>query len=309
MKLKSKFIVSSSFQLLSVLILGLLLSSVLPTFAKDSIPDFTSAQKGLADGTFIPIAFQNPNGLISKKGNIWEISNIRWEVNPCPGTSWYAVPHKYVTARIDPSKALHVYIGRQTVTPLFIHSFLVISFDKGGLEFNGQSSQGLLLTIEPLLRNDQHSWKVPIDMVKGKYPRLYQLASWEDFTVFCGEIMQQMAWLRPLRTKDSTVPQRMVESVLQVSTAAPATSQFDYTTNNCGSCLFPIISQALPKDEADRLAQVLKASSKPNFSRWFQKHLELSGLLDESKPVRMYHDNFFIPLEDLCKGFFPKVAK
>jgi hypothetical protein len=276
----------------------------------DSAPaDFSATRKGLADGSFVPLAFQRPNGLVSQKNGVWEISNVRWNVKPVAGTPWYAVPHTWVTARIDPRKARHVYIAKQSVTPLFIHSFLVVSFEEGGLVANGRSSQGLVLDIEPLLRHDQHSWKVPVGMMKGVYPKLYQLSSWENYSLFIGEVMKQMAWLRPLRSKDPKVVQRLVEALLQSATAAPATQQFDYGTNNCGAGLFPMISAALPKNEADSLARVLKASSKPNFARWFQKHLEQAGLLDDTKPVRIYRDSFFVPLEDLCKGFFPPAPR
>ncbi|MBF0408949.1 MAG: hypothetical protein HQM10_16495 [Candidatus Riflebacteria bacterium] len=272
--------------------------------AEDYSKDFSVVRQGLEDGSFVPIAFQRPCSLISKDEKHFLVENIRWEVQPVKKCSWYAVPHKYSTVKIDLSKARHAIIGRQTVSPIFIHSFLVVSFDKGGLVVDGQSSQGLVLTIEPLLRNDQHSLKVPIDMAKGKYPKIYQLTSWENFTVFCGEIMQQMAWLRPLRSDDPLIAAKLAESMIEFAVKAPATEPFDYVNNNCGAGLYPIISKALPDNEEKRLADVLKASSKPNFSRWFQKHLEAASLLDETKSARMYRNNFFIPLEDLCKGFY-----
>ncbi|NLI76859.1 MAG: hypothetical protein GX442_10505 [Candidatus Riflebacteria bacterium] len=268
-------------------------------------PDFAAVRRGLADGSFVPIAFQHPNSVVGHQDGRWEVSHLRWEVTPVKGLSWYAVPHRFATARIDPAKARQVIVGRHTISPLLLHAFLIVTFDEGGLTVDGQSSQGLVLSVEPLLRRDQHSWKVPIEMGRGRFPKLYQLGTWEDHAVFSGGIMKQMAWLRPLRSADAETPCRLVEALIRFATAAPATQPFDYKVNNCAASLLPILAAALPPAEADRLRAVLAASEKPHEARWFPKHLEKAGLLDGTKPVRLYRDNFFVPLARLCRDFFP----
>lgn len=263
--------------------------------------DFSSIRRGLADGAFVPIAFQRPNTLLGEKNGVFTVGNVRWDVLPQSKQPWYAVPHRFVTATIDPGKAGRVFFGRQTVSPLFLHAFMVITFSEGGLSVNGQSSQGLVLTIEPLLRQDQHQWTTPIAMFKGRYPKHLQLATWENFAVFTGEIMKQMAWLRPMRSADPLAARKMAESFVRHATAPSATAPFDWATNNCAASLFPIVIDGLARSERQKLTEVLGTSSKPNFSRWFEKHLRAAGIMDETKGLRLYKKNFFIPLKDLLR--------
>ena len=203
-------------------------------------------------GEVIPAPYQprrRQATILENKAGEFVMGNVRMteaEVPPADAYDW-------TTMRIKPELIKNVYFIKKPFKPEVVaaHSFLVFTFEKGGLkDAKGREPMALALSIEGKTRTDQTF--SPLTGLKNSFGIIWSLSTWEEYAA--RTIYHEKGHLVPYPVK-FTHEQKV--KLLQESLTLAAVNregEFYHTiTNNCTNNLLILFNRVLPQDRQIKL--------------------------------------------------------
>lgn len=189
---------------------------------------------------------QIPARLVSYKDGIMTISNVRWGQKP--GQTNLADPglaeHLFRIARLRPDLVENVYFCLKPFKPKLIaaHALMLFTFKPGALvTTKGETSQGLILTIEAWQRVDQKFSLT--DGLKNMFGSSWILTSYEDYMEEIRsrkeEIILYPAILNHAQKK------QLVEECVKFASINREGEYYNTVTNNCTNNLVVMLNRVL----------------------------------------------------------------
>ncbi len=188
---------------------------------------------------------QREPDLVSGGAGAFTVNNVRWGKN-AGGTAY-----DWRTTVINPALVENVYIIQKPFPPEIIasHAVMLFTFKAGGVtDSNGNTSRGLLLSVEAMLRSDK-----PVDLIsslKKEFHILWLLTTEEDYINFtCGVEDKK---LLPYELLLSPGQKRaMLEDSITQAVVNRRGEYYHTITNNCIITQIQLLNKVLP--EASRI--------------------------------------------------------
>jgi len=242
--------------------------------AKIELPPFKSAQK--------------PPTLIGRKGGMYSVENIRWDIDDATGDKGSKkTGFGWQTAMINPERIRNVYFVKKPFPPEWIaaHSLMIFTFDKGGMiDSKGRESTGLALSIEAYQRMNQD-----YSLMKGmkrQFGIVWLLTTWDNYLQLSCRFGNEKLYLYPVRLTQEQKQQLVRETIEQA--CVNRDGEFYHTiTNNCTNNLVVLLNRVL--EPAKRIKLWALPSFIYNFRAtmpvWVPPMLIKRGLLANELPV------------------------
>jgi len=188
---------------------------------------------------------QREPDLASGGAGAFTVNNVRW------GKTAGGDAYDWRTTVINPALVENVYIIQKPFPPEIIasHAVMLFTFKAGGVtDSSGNSSRGLLLSVEAMLRSDK-----PVDLIsslKKEFHILWLLTTEEDYINFtCGVENKK---LLPYELLLSPGQKRaLLEDAITQAVINRRGEYYHTITNNCIITLIQLLNKVLP--EASRI--------------------------------------------------------
>ncbi|HOY66026.1 MAG TPA: DUF4105 domain-containing protein [Candidatus Ozemobacteraceae bacterium] len=233
-------------------------------------------------------SFQKPPALIGRKGDTFQVANVRWDIAPGgTGKADEEPAYGWRTATIRPDRVKNVYFVKKPFPPEWIaaHSLMVFTFDKGGMvDETGRESSGLVLTIEAYQRTNQKYGLV--EGMKRRFGVVWLLTTWDNYLEQSCHYGKGKLHLYPVRLTGDQKKQLAREAIEQA--VVNREGEFYHTiTNNCTNNLVILLNRVL--EPARRIKLWALPSFIYNFRAtmpvWVPPMLTKRGLLGPELPV------------------------
>ncbi len=175
------------------------------------------------------------------------IKNVRWGKQP--DTDAY----DWRTGVIDPELVDKVYIVQKPLEPEFLvsHATMLFTFKAGGMNDSaGNTSRGLLLSVESMLRPDKEADLV--SALNKEYGIVWLLATEEDYIKFT--CLTEDKKLFPYELQLSAAQKRaLLRNALTQAVVDRSGEYYHTITNNCTITLIQLLNKVLPEAKRIRL--------------------------------------------------------
>jgi len=187
---------------------------------------------------------QRPAELIEiKPGGTIHARNVRWGFSDAPDGMEKPV---FKDTAIDPSKIKDVYFLIEPFAPEFIaaHAMMCYEFEEGGImASDGSKENRLVVSVEARLQEGQKYSLV--DGLKGKFPNVYQLGTWND-TMQKRCLIQGHKIVRYRLNLSPKQKQQLVKNALHESFKDHGEDIYDTVRNNCFNSQIRMLNSVLP---------------------------------------------------------------
>ena len=244
---------------------------------------------------------QKPAKLVRSNETLWTIENVRWGPEGKAGYEVSLDPYRFAETKIDVSKVKEVFIGVQSVPPVFRHAFVVFTFNPGGCTTKGKESPALVISIEPLRNPDKT--KPLVEMLKGELPIIYSLCAWEDFTLYnCERWKQTLSLWEMAFPVGGLAKLKWLQALLQESVRPRLSERYDMNSNNCSSSIMAALHDQVDVKFAEKLRKQFHGPLVITNPPCLPSVLAALGIIREHEEIQITPANFFVPLIDLRKS-------
>lgn len=187
------------------------------------------------------IEFQRPSRLLSAKGNIQTVSNVRWGFSEVGEPSDW--PSRFADTTLNLEKVKDIHLGLEEFNGMG-HTFLVVEFEEDSplRAPNGETDNRLVLSIEAW-RKEGQSWEIPKAFGR-EYAILYQLSTFGDYAQGLSR-----KFLDPMRLhKMNLSPEeakKVAKAVLTESVKDRTGDYYHATADSCYARLMDVINRGL----------------------------------------------------------------
>jgi len=191
---------------------------------------------------------QRPAELIEiKPGGTIHARNVRWGFSDAPDGMEKPI---FKDTAIDPSKIKDVYFLIEPFAPEFIaaHAMMCYEFDEGGIQASdGSKENRLVVSVEARLQEGQ-TYSL-VDGMKGKFPNVYQLGTWND-TMQRRCLTQGHKIVRYRLNLSPKQKQQLVRNALHESFKDHGEDIYNTVRNNCFNSQIRMLNSVLsPKKQ------------------------------------------------------------
>jgi hypothetical protein len=230
---------------------------------------------------------QRPPRLVSNRNGVMTFGNLRWRMKPGDFPRGLE-EHEYRIAMLQPAKVKNVYFTLKPFPPEWIaaHSLFIFTLEDGALTTtNGESSNGLILSIEAWQRKDQ-SYSLT-EGLKDAFGISWILTSFEDYM---DEIVYRndRLVLYPVNLSQQQKAQ-LLEETIKLACVNRQGEFYHTVTNNCTNNLVILLNRVLePQRKIDlwwlpSMAYNLRATVPVAVPRYLIKK---KILLDQMKEIK-----------------------
>lgn len=187
--------------------------------------------------------------LLESKGDLIKMGNVRTMHQAVPAADSY----DWTTMTMRPELIRNVYFVKKPFPPEFLaaHSFLVFTFERGGLrDGNGKEPMALALSIEGKTRTDQTF--SPLTGLKKSFGIIWSLSTWEEYAA--RTVYHEKFRLYPYPVNLSHGQKADLLREAMTLAAVDREGEFYHTIkNNCTNNLIILLNRVLPKERQVKL--------------------------------------------------------
>jgi hypothetical protein len=207
------------------------------------------------------------------------MGNVRTLKTEIPSPDTY----DWTTMTMNPEKIRHIYFVKKPFKPEVVaaHSFLVFTFEKGGLkDADGKEPMALALSIEGRTRVDQSF--SPLTGLGNTFGIIWSLSTWEEYAA--RTIYHEKGHLVPYPLLLSHFQKANLLREAMTLSAVDREGEFYHTIkNNCTNNLIILLNRVLPKERQIKLWTIPYMVYNVNATMPLQviTNLQKKGLLDQ----------------------------
>jgi hypothetical protein len=242
------------------------------------------------------VAKSKPSKIIAQGKDEIKVKNVRWDSSK---KAKKGIEYSWTTATIKPDMVEKAYFVLKPFAPEWIaaHALMFIKFKDGGfVNAKGVSSDGLVLSIEAYLReNEKYGLK---EGLKRNFHIVWQLTTWEEYSKLTCDFQKGRLKAIPIKFNHAQTKNLLLEVLKQAD--VDRTGEYYHTTrNNCTNNLV-ILMNKVTKERKIRfwLLPSLIYNVRATMPVWVPKYLIRKGFL-ENKMWKIDEKNFFIKSDEL----------
>ncbi|OGR69171.1 MAG: hypothetical protein A2081_05305 [Elusimicrobia bacterium GWC2_61_19] len=187
--------------------------------------------------------------IIDNKGGDLVLGNVRTMLTEVPPADSY----DWTTMTIKPELIKNVYFIKKPFKPEIVaaHSFLVFTFEKGGLrDAQGKEPMALALSIEGRTREGQSF--SPVTGLRNSFGIIWSLSTWEEYAA--RTIYHEKGHLVPYPVNFTHEQKAKLLQESMALAAVDREGEFYHTIrNNCTNNLLILFNRVLPADKQIKL--------------------------------------------------------
>lgn len=244
-------------------------------------------------------SFQRPAEVLKLSDKEVLVKNVRWNRRKEKNAAGEA-EYDWKTVKIDPAMVEGAYLIKKPFPPEWIaaHCLMLFTFKKGGMvDEQGNSSRGLILSIEAYQRKDQ-AYSLQEGM-KRSFGIVWLLTTWEDYAAETCHFDTKKLVVYPINFSAEQQRNLLLEAVKQAG--VNRSGEFYHTTrNNCTNNLLVLISKVGDKKLRFWAIPSMIYNVRATMPTMVPKYLQGKGLIGKEYPP-VTRENFFADPAQLFK--------